>query len=312
MDRPGASSARRRVAQLKTEGRTLPGRRAATLAVTLAVAMSAARTTSADATDECIAAAEAAQPLRADGHFRAAREKLLVCSRPGCPETVRSDCTKWLSAMEGLTPSIIVHALDGAGEDVVDVRVQVDGETVASRLDGKEIAIDPGEHVLRFDRQGSVPIEQKVVMRETEQYRVVSLTFRAAAASSAMTSVSEVRGAKPGPETPAAQRASLVGPISVLGAGTAMLGIAAYLWASGNADHATLQSTCAPSHTCSQSAVDSAHFRLVAGDLLGVSGVVLGALGAGWLIVGRTASPSATVGVQVGSGAATLDVHGAF
>jgi hypothetical protein len=279
----------------------VPGRQAAAVVAALAVATSAARTASADTTGECVDAAETAQSLRDAGHFRAAREKLLVCSRPECPQTVRSDCTKWLSAMQGVTPSIVVRAVDGAGADVVDVQVRVDGETIASRLDGKEIVIDPGEHVLRFERDGSAPIEQKIVMHEAEQYRVVSLAFRSAEP-----------GSEVSPPMPPATRPSIVGPISVLGAGVAMLGVAAGLWVSGNADYTRMKSTCAPAHACSQSAVDSTHARLVAGDVLGVSGVVVGVLGVGWLIVGRTGSPPATVGVQVGSGTASLDVRGTF
>jgi hypothetical protein len=265
----------------------------------------------ADPTDACIAAAEAAQPLRKEGHLKAARERLLLCSRDECPDAVRRDCSRWLSAMEGVVPTVIIRAVDGAGTDLVDVRVSIDGGTVATRLDGKGIEIDPGEHVLRLERPGSAPVEQTLVVREAEQHRIVSVTFRVepSKADRSDDSAAEPRPPAPSPEATASR--SLVGPIALLGGGAALLGIASYLWVSGNSDHATMQSTCAATHTCSQSAVDSAHGRLVAGDVLGVSGALVVALGAGWLLLGQEHAP-VHVGLGVGPRAAALGVQGSF
>src|ERR1035438_6772877 len=44
----------------------------------------------------CAAAAEAGQRLRNRGQLVAAREQLIVCASPECPQVVSQDCTGWL------------------------------------------------------------------------------------------------------------------------------------------------------------------------------------------------------------------------
>jgi hypothetical protein len=266
----------------------------------------------ADGLDECVAAAEVAQPLRREGHLRAAREKLLVCSRDECPQAIRSDCTKWLSAMEGVVPSIVIRAVDSDGTDVADVRASIDGVLVATRLDGKGIEIDPGEHVLRLERTGSAPVEQTLVVREAEQHRIVSMTFRVEQSTAHGGDHSALEPRPPAPVPERSGSPSLVAPIAVLGGGAVMLGIASYFWASGNSDHAALQSSCAPTHTCSESAVEAAHGRLVLGDVLGVSGALVAALGVGWLLYDLGHSHAASVTVDVGGREARVGVQGSF
>ena len=50
-----------------------------------------------------------------------------------------------------------VHARDAKGEDLTEVRLTIDGETVAERLDGRALTLDPGTHTFRFNfvRSGS-------------------------------------------------------------------------------------------------------------------------------------------------------------
>jgi hypothetical protein len=172
------------------------------------------------AADQCIAAAEQSQPLRHDGKLRAARQKLLACSRPECPAVVRADCTKWLADLDGVMPKVVLSAVDSRGADLADVRVSFDGEIVAQRLDGKEIEIDPGTHTVRFERAGSAPIEQQVVVRETERHRVLTATFASARPSSPEPLPS------PEPQAAAGGR-SLALPITLIGAGAAGVAVAA-------------------------------------------------------------------------------------
>jgi hypothetical protein len=193
--------------------------------------------------------------------------------------------------------------------------VLVDGIALPASVIDVPYRSNPGLHVV-VGKLGTVEIKQTVVTRETEIATVVlDFTHVKGLASGPGASGTE-RGTN-APDSashtsiPGSPQKSLAGPILVSSAGAAMLGIAAALWVSGNSDHATMQSTCAPTHTCSQSTVDSAHGRLVAGDVLGVSGVVVGAVGIGWLIFG-TGSPPANVNVQVGAGATTLHVRGTF
>jgi hypothetical protein len=187
--------------------------------------------------------------------------------------------------------------------------VLVDGVAISASVIDVPYRSNPGTHVV-VGKLGAAEIKQTVVTRETETATVVLDFTQTKALGSSLATSATTDGADAASHS-SRRSASLAGPILVSSAGAAMLGIAAALWVSGNADHSTMQSTCAPTHSCSQAAVDSAHGRLVAGDVLGVSGVIVGGLGVGWLIFGTKSTP-ATVDVQVSSGAAALDVRGTF
>jgi hypothetical protein len=263
------------------------------------------------AASQCIAAAEQSQPLRDHDQLRAAREKLLACSRPECPSFVRTDCTKWLADLDGVMPKIVFAAVDGAGADLVDVRVSVDGEQVAQRLDGSEIAIDPGAHTVRFEHAGSAPIEQQVVVRVGDHHRRVSATFAPPAGPPS------APPAEAPPAEPSGGGRSLVLPIALIGVGAASLGVASYFWLSGLSDHSTLGSGCAVTHSCTQSAVDAGQAKLVVGDVLGGVGIVAAGIGVGILLFGQpppraAASASAGLDVRPIAGGAAVDLTARF
>lgn len=128
----------------------------------------------------CIDAHEQAQRLMQDGRLRAAREKLLVCSRETCPKVAQTDCATWMRDVARDMPSVVVTAKDAAGRDTEKVRVIVDGETIAESLDGRALALDPGPHAFRFEASGRI-LEQKVLVAAGEQNRHVVADFTAPA-----------------------------------------------------------------------------------------------------------------------------------
>jgi hypothetical protein len=137
----------------------------------------AARGAQAARTDDCIAAAEASQSLRVGGDLLKAREKLLSCSRSACPRVIREDCTRWLAEVEDATPSLVVLAKDARGHDVVDLRVTIDGGAVVlPKLDGQPIPLDPGKHVVQYER-GGVAAEASVVLGTGQKNRILSLSI---------------------------------------------------------------------------------------------------------------------------------------
>jgi hypothetical protein len=272
------------------------------------VLASAAPLVRADVKDECMASAEQSQPLRHDGKLIAARQKLLVCARPECPAFVRNDCTKWLGELDTAMPSIIVRAVDAANADVADVRVSVDGQSVTTKLDGREIPIDPGAHTIRYERAAGAAIEDHVVIRETERARVLSVRFEGGAASSAPRVDRPV-------EAPPSTGGPLLLPIALLGAGAVGLGVGSYFWISGLNDRSTLQSTCAAAHTCTPAQTAASKDKLQVGDAVAGVGVLAAAVGA-WLYFRWTASSQQAapppVDVHTVSGGAVLDVRGRF
>jgi hypothetical protein len=242
--------------------------------VALALALSTARSVSADATSQvCIHAAEEGQRLRAARKIVGAREQLIACARDVCPAMVRKDCAQWLSEDEVTMPTVVLGARTERGEDVVDVRVSIDGAPVAERLSGASVPVDPGPHVLRFEAAGYPPVQQQIVVREGEKSRLV------------------IASLPPRPKGPIPAGFWVFGGLGVAGgAGFAVLALL------GEGDLNNLRSTCAPN--CTPSSVDSARVKFILANVsLGV-GIASAAVAAGILIwrspSGKTTALSVT------------------
>jgi hypothetical protein len=197
-------------------------RRSSVVAMVLAGAAAAATSRPALAddptTEECVAANENAQTLRRNLALLSARERLRVCVADGCPAPVRQDCAERLIELEKAMPSIVFDARDRAGNDLVDVRVSVDGKPLAEKLDGKAYEIDPGAHQFVFEAAGQPPLSKQFVLREGDKNRRESLVLAVAP--------------PPAPATPAPVAApephAASGPTSRSGdAGLAIVGFAA-------------------------------------------------------------------------------------
>jgi hypothetical protein len=68
-------------------------------------------------------------------------------------------------------PSIVFVARDIAGNDLTAVAVTMDGQPLADKLDGRAMAIDPGEHTFRFEGAGLQPLEKRLVIYEGDKER---------------------------------------------------------------------------------------------------------------------------------------------
>jgi hypothetical protein len=147
------------------------------LSIALPVFSEAARADDKSDKQMCIAAAEQGQSQRDDGQYRAARDSFLKCTNDKCPHVIVQSCTKWLRELDESSPTIVLGAKDEQGNDLTDVKVTFDGAPFATALTGKPMEADAGEHVVRFEREGSVPVEQKLMLRAGERARVVSVTL---------------------------------------------------------------------------------------------------------------------------------------
>lgn len=212
--------------------------------------------------ERCLDAYARSQPLRRDGKLTEAREELLLCARDPCPKQLQPDCVGWLDEVDRALPSVIFSATDGAGSDLSDVSVSVDGKPLASRLDGRALAIDPGNHVFRFQRRGQAPVERSILIQEGEKRRRIV-----------------VRLGEPAPKArrPAQQQVSSGPPWTAYalgGFGIVALGTFAYFGSSGISDRSSLDA-CKPN--CASSDVDRVDRKFwVANVALAVSAVTLG------------------------------------
>ncbi|WP_049949601.1 hypothetical protein [Sorangium cellulosum] len=165
-----------------------PARPARPLAVAVAVAVAAALAlTGARAHAQphkraCAAAYERAQGLRRDGKLLAAREALITCSQPTCPAAAVADCGPWLAEVEKSLPTVVIAARDAHGRERLDVRVLVDGRPLAAALDGKALPVDPGPHTFRYEPASGPTVEERVLIREGEKNRAITVTLGASSA----------------------------------------------------------------------------------------------------------------------------------
>jgi len=184
--------------------------------------------------DECIAANEEAQSLQRSGHLRGARDRLRLCTSHACPGAVREDCAARIHDVEEALPSVVLAARDAAGADLVEVRVTLDGEPLASTLDGKAIDVDPGEHAFGFVAPDGARVDERVVVREGERRRVVEARFASPPAATTATALGPTGPAQAPAPPPPADHASAPGrsqrilAIVAGGLGVAALGVGTY------------------------------------------------------------------------------------
>lgn len=258
---------------------------ATTSAVALALITGAA-SAQADERATCVTASEKAQQLRNAGKLSEARDRLAVCGRAECPKLVQQDCTQWMSEVLGMLPSIVPGARDRRGRDIVDVKLSVDGKVVAEMLDGKPLPVDPGIHVFKFETKGAPPIDEKIVVRQGEKNRIVTVTFpigeepdngarKAGPADSARDGDRDRRRERDRGGSSPPIVAFVVGGLGLVALGTAL-----YINLDANADARKLRDECAP--RCSPADVDDVEQRRIiagvtaaAGGALLIAGVVL-------------------------------------
>ena len=241
-----------------------------TLTFTLLAAASAPPASAAPKKSQqhCIAAAESGQQLRSNGRLHEARKAFGLCTASTCPGVIRRDCGRWVDELDTLIPTLSVKLVDGAGNEVAEGRVLMDGEPFSRSADGHATAIDPGPHRFSWLRDEGSNVDEQFLVREGEHNRVLSLRAPTVTVG-------------PPPPTAASEPRS-PGPLPwiVGGTGVALATVGGIFWAIGLNDRSTLSSTCATSHTCAQSDVEASQSKLVIGDvLLGVGLVaILGAV----------------------------------
>jgi hypothetical protein len=125
----------------------------------------------------CASSYEEAQHLKLSSRLIEARAKLAVCTRATCAEAMRLDCARWFEEIEHALPTVVLAARDSGGTDRSDVAVELDGRAWQSRLDGKSLEIDPGEHELRFLPTRAEPVTLRIVVRQGQKDRLVTVTI---------------------------------------------------------------------------------------------------------------------------------------
>jgi hypothetical protein len=232
----------------------------------------------------CVEAAEAGQRLRKQGQLVEARDRLLVCANPDCPDVVSQDCTGWLGEVQRSLSSVSVKAHAARGEPLSDVAVFLDGAELPERAPTAMIDVDPGDHVLRCERAGFKPTELHMRLSEGErgreiECRLLPLDQQAHEDPRARVDADLFKAPPELPTTRAASVPWVVWPLGALGA-VGIAGFASFgVW--GQAQQNSLRTgtmACAP--YCTPEQVSPVRTKFLIADVsLGVGIAALAAAG---------------------------------
>ena len=263
--------------------------------------------------EDCINAHVAAQQHKNDSQLLAAKKQLIICAHESCPAEIRSECGRLLEEVETGMPTIVITAEDEAGHDIADVRVTLDGNPLVETLDGKPIPFDPGAHQLRFERSGSPPIEQKIIVKAGEKYRAVKIRFEPDGEAGASPTTGSPTDQPPDSSEPA--ESSGISPLvyvgfAVAGVGAIVGGITGGISLSQASD---LKDDC-PENACAMDRGEDIDSMMTLGHVSTVSFIVAG-VGAGVAVVslilgGSEASETGSIRPVLGPG--FLGMGGSF
>jgi hypothetical protein len=258
--------------------------------------------------NECSALGRSAA-LRAQGKLSAARAELASCMEASeCNAEARRRCASEQQTLANEMPSVVVHAHDGRGNDLVDVSVSLDGEPFVSKLDGLAMSIDPGEHTFVFTREGQAPVTHAERIEPTDKFKLVTVELPDADLLRQRALASEAP-----PPAPSRSPVRLIAGASLAGLGVAGLAAFTALGLDARAEEKDLRTTCRPN--CSEGAVSSVRTRYTLANVsLGVGVAALGAA-AFVLLTGKSSSPpdpSAQVDVVAGPRGGTLMLRSTF
>jgi hypothetical protein len=121
---------------------------------------------------DCLSASNESARLRLEHKLRQARDLLRTCVSDSCPAEIRAECTRRMDQVAMAIPSIVFAVRDGRDQrELSAVKVSMDGEVVADRLDGSAIDLDPGEHSFTFEAAGRPPLTATIVVHEGDKNR---------------------------------------------------------------------------------------------------------------------------------------------
>jgi hypothetical protein len=229
----------------------------------------------------CLAAASKGQRLRDTHKLVEAREQLRICAAATCPAVVQTDCAAWLADVEKTLPTVVLAAKDGAGADLLDVRVTVDGQPLTSKLEGQAVPMNAGPHTFHFEGANGATLDQQVVVKEGEKNQPVAVVLKAPPAPPEPARPSPVEAGPPTQGEPqaatggAAQGGSSWKTVGWILAGVGVVGLgvgtAFGFAAMGDKNSAN----CDASHLCDGGPLSSARSAATACDISLIAGGVL-------------------------------------
>jgi hypothetical protein len=258
-------------------------------------------------TSECLAASDASLKDGNEHQLRAERRHLLVCAASSCPSDIRKECTRRVEEVNAAMPALVFEAKNGAGNDLSDVKVMMDGEVLADHLNGTALVVDPGKHSFVFEAQGEDSITKELVVREGEKDRRETIQFGHVAAP-----VAGPVGATPadGGEASGGMPTQRAVAIVLGGVGVAGVGVGSAFGVMAMQRKKDAQKMC-PNECADQRGADAWQRAGTAATISTVSFVAGGVLLAGAAVLWFTAGP-ASQPAEVVVGVGNVQIRGSF
>ena len=276
-------------------------------------------------TADCLAANESALALGNQHKLRDERGKFLICSASSCPADVRAECIRRVGEVNVAIPTIVFEARDAAGSDLGSVRVTMDGEVLAERLEGTALSINPGLHTFAFETPGQPRLEKQLLIREGEKDRRERVTF-GSTASAAVAPAGVAGQSAPGATLVGSPTSGPAGEspsghlgsqrmLAIAGAGVGIIGLGLGIGfgLDARSKHDDAVQAC-PGQCADQHGVNLWNQAQSAGNVSTVTFIVGAAGLAGAAALWFTAKPESTSGsgTKVGLGPGTLQLRGSW
>jgi hypothetical protein len=215
-------------------------------------------------------------------------------------------------------PTVVIEAKDGSGNDLAAVKVTMDGDVLAEKLDGSALSIDPGAHTFTFEVAGQPPITKQLVIREGQKDRREVLQFGAPPAEAAKPAASTSKAApNPAIETSVDQVSSSSGntqkTLALVAGGVGVVGVAvgSIFGLQSMSKHNDAEKKC-PGECPDQAGVDLWNEARTAGNISTIAFAVGGVGLATGAILWFTAKPSRSSSVQAQVGPGSLQIRGTW
>ncbi|HXY44665.1 MAG TPA: hypothetical protein VEH29_10795 [Acidimicrobiales bacterium] len=104
---------------------------------------------------------------------------MLVCAAASCPADIQKECLRRVDEVNAQIPTVTFEAKDTAGRDLSAVKVAMDGQPLAERLEGMALSVDPGEHTFAFETPGQPLVTRRFIIQQGQKDRHETIVFGA-------------------------------------------------------------------------------------------------------------------------------------
>lgn len=250
--------------------------------------------------ERCVEAHDNARVLMLEEKWLEAREGMLRCQEPACPLAIRSDCAAWIDEVARVLPTLLV-VVERDDDGRAAVALEIDGKKLELPNPPRPIELLPGTHLVRVGLEGYPGVERLVVLGKGEKNHLVRVTFAR----------ERPPPVPPPPPEPRATRPIPIATYALAGGAVAALATSGIFLATALSAKDDALERCAPE--CEPEEADTIDSRLLAADLFGAAGLVLGGFAVYTFLNRPTVMETALVPrLELSKGGSRLIVEGRF